>query len=147
MAPHLKSTGQRSSPLYAWPAYLLCAQGVLLIALGITGAVRNWHAPLTGTPEIYVLGFQMNLAHSVVVLVTGFLALAAMFWRTMLRKYLIAQLVVYLVLFLYGTAESAGSPRETFLNLNSADNFLHAGLCAFALILWLLIALSPDRED
>lgn len=130
-----------------WVNGLVAVQGVLLVALGLGGVVINGRSPVTATPEIYVLGFQLNTLHSAVLLISGLAAVATLVWRSLLMKYLVTQGIVYLMLFVYGTAVSAGSPRESFFNLNSADNFLHAGLSTFAFVILLASVLRPSAEE
>lgn len=131
----------------SWQSYLVLVEGILLIAFGAVGLVKTGFEPLTSVPSEYLLGFRLNPLHSLLLTVVGLLSAATFLRPAMLPRFLTGQIVLFLILFLYGSATSAGSPRVTFLNLNAADNFLHAGLCALGLALGMSIALGSNESS
>ncbi|GAA2797839.1 DUF4383 domain-containing protein [Saccharopolyspora taberi] len=126
----------------AWCAFLAGLQGIALLALGVAGIALN-----TGPPVPQLLGMQLNMPHSVLLAVTGAGATTLLAWRRPLRWFLTAEFLVYLMLFVYGSAVEAGTTRRSWLDTDTAGNFLHAGLSTFSVALLLLIFLTPGAES
>lgn len=113
---------------------ILLVEAGLLVALGVAGVVVSGSAGLTAQPETHVLWFRMNLGHSLLLLVTGAAIFAVCRWHRALKRFAWVQTAVYLGLFVFGTAFSAGQPSATALDLNTADHILHAALGIFGVV-------------
>lgn len=116
---------------------LLYAQvfGVVLTLVGILGLVIT--TSQNGTSSL--LGFDVNLTHNLVHLITGLLGVAVGFSMVVYaRSYALVLGVVYTALGLWGVLSSGTfDPFGLFVRINTADNFLHlaigiVGLAAFA---------------
>lgn len=123
----------------------LIVQGVLLGLLALAGLI----VALTSGGPANVLGFRLNVPHSSLLLavaVAGLLTAKILRWA---KVFLPLQMGGFALLFVIGSAVSAGPGGETFLALNAPDLFLHLGLALIALTLGMLLA-SPwaagDRE-
>lgn len=105
-------------------------EGVLLMVLGAAGLIA-----LTVPPEDQPLVvFELNPAHAVLLLVTGVLAVVSTWSLRTIRWFAAAELVVFLVLFLYGTAQSTANESSTIFALDPPENFLHAALALLGFI-------------
>jgi hypothetical protein len=105
-------------------------QGVLLIVLGAVGLIA-----LTVPPEDQqVVLFELNPAHALLLLVTGVLAVVSAWTLRTIRWFAAAELAVFLVLFLYGTAQSTANESSTIFSLDPPENFLHAALALLGFI-------------
>lgn len=120
-------------PRFAQARFILLAEGVLLVALGIWAviAAAGYHG--TAPDGAAVLGMRFTMIHASVILGTGVLALVAMSNRRLGLWFSLLQAVGYLFVFII----SAG-------NLNSfsdgADSILHGALAALGLLLLMWIA-------
>ncbi|WP_445182033.1 DUF4383 domain-containing protein [Pseudonocardia sp. Cha107L01] len=94
---------------------------------------------LTAPTPTEVLGFRMNPAHSLLLLATGLLALAALWHPAWRRRFVAAQTIGYLLLFGFGLAYAAHTPTATMWNLNTPDHVLHAVLVVLGLTLVLML--------
>ncbi|MER5387585.1 DUF4383 domain-containing protein [Saccharopolyspora sp. NPDC002686] len=123
---------RRWSPKAGWQL-LLAAEGLLLIALGLLGlANAGWHA--SGDVPV-LLVFQLNTAHSLLLLSFGAVAVLAAPWRRCAVLCATVQTVGGVLLFVYGTAESTLDKGRTPLLLGPAENFLHAGLAVLGFVI------------
>ncbi|MEV0702014.1 DUF4383 domain-containing protein [Saccharopolyspora sp. NPDC050389] len=120
---------------------LLGAEGLFLILLGLLGlANAGWRAA-EDVPVLVV--FQLNTAHSVLLLIAGVLALVAAPWRRGVALFATVQMVGGVMLFVYGTAESTVGEGRTPLLLHPAENFLHAGLAVLGFIILCGVESTP----
>lgn len=123
----------------------LIVQGVLLGLLAVAGLVMALRSGGVGD----VLGFQLGILHSVVLLAV---AVAGVLVAPRLRPtqiFVTAQMAGFALLFVIGSAVGAGVPRDTVLSLNRADHFLHLGLAVIGLTLVMYMAApwaAGDRE-
>lgn len=109
--------------------YVLAVQSVVLAGLGIAGVVVSASYGFWAVPDTSVLGLRMNLAHSVLLLLTALAGGASLLGsRQVIRGYTLVQTVVYLLVFVFGLAFSAGPRGPTELDLNALDDGLHAVL-------------------
>lgn len=106
------------------------AQGVAVGALGVAGVII---AAVSGERAL-VLGFQLNVLHSAILIAAAVLGAVATARRRTMRFWVALQALGFLVLYVVGTGASAGPSSGTTLGLNAADNFLHLGLVLVAVL-------------
>lgn len=131
-------------PRPAFQAVLL-GQGALLGSLAVAGLVVAVGSGGVGT----VLGFQLGVLHSALLLAVALTSAVSARRAAVARILVPVQMGGFALLFVIGSAVSAGSPRDTALSLNWADHFLHLGLAIIGLTLGLLMAApwaAGDRE-
>lgn len=120
-------------PRFRQARFILLAEAVLLIALGVWGAIAaaGYHgvAP-DGAP---VLGMRFTMVHALVILGTGVLAALAATNRRLGLAFSALQTVGYLLAFIV----SAGN-RNSFSD--AADDVLHGALATLGLVLVMWIA-------
>lgn len=120
------------------------AQGVLVGALGVAGVT----IAMVSGDQGQVLGFQLNVLHSAILIAAAVAGATATARRRAMRFWIALQTLGFLVLYVAGTASSAGPDTETMLDLNAADNFLHLGLVLVAVLAGALqFALSATSRD
>ncbi|MER6988821.1 DUF4383 domain-containing protein [Saccharopolyspora hirsuta] len=123
---------RRWSPTAGWQL-LLAAQGLLLVVLGLLGLANGgWRA--SGDVAVLVV-FQLNTAHSLLLLAFGAVEVLAAPWRRTAVLCATVQMVGGLMLFVYGTAESTLDSGRTPFLLGPAENFLHAGLAVVGFVI------------
>jgi hypothetical protein len=132
------------SALTRFATWALGVEAMLLVALGVAGTGRSATpaaaaGTLTAPTPTEVLGFRMNPAHSLLLLATGLLALAALWHPAWRRRFAAAQTIGYLLLFGFGLAYAAHTPTATMWNLNTPDHVLHAVLVVLGLTLVLML--------
>lgn len=120
--------------------YALLIQAVVIGGLATTGLVMASRSP-TGVST--VVGFQLNLPHSVLLLGTAVMSALAASWTPISRAWAVIQATGFTLLFLIGSASSAGRPQDTWLGLNAADNFLHLGLALLGGVLGTAMLVRP----
>jgi NADH:ubiquinone oxidoreductase subunit 6 (subunit J) len=130
--------------LTRFATWALGIEAMLLVALGVAGTGRSATpaaaaGTVTAQTPTEVLGFRMNPAHSLLLLATGLLALAALWHPAWRRRFAAAQTIGYLLLFVFGLAYAANTPTATMWNLNTPDHVLHAVLFVLALTLMLML--------
>ena len=110
--------------------------GIVLTLVGILGLITNTDQDTVRS----LMGFDVNLTHNIVHLITGVLGLVAGFaLLTWSRAYALVLGVVYAVLGIWGLlASGTFDPFNLFVLINPADNWLHLaigviGLVAFAM--------------
>jgi hypothetical protein len=104
---------------------VLMVQAPLLSALGLAGFLAAASSP-TGVG--HVAGFALNTPHSGLLLATGVVSGLTALWRRIGRRWAIIQAILYMLVFVIGTAPSNGRSEDTWLALNTPDHFLHLGL-------------------
>lgn len=122
--------------------YLALAIGVLYLLIGLAGfLVTGFDGFAEHDPDKSLLGFHVNPLHNIVHLLIGGAGLAL--WRTRpgARTYGWLLAIGYGATFLYGLF-AVDNPDINFLNINGADNGLHA----VSTLAGLAIALWPDRR-
>ena len=108
---------------------LVIGQSVVLLVVAVAGYVVGSDQGFTGRSEGTFLALRLNPAHSTLLLVTALLGLtAALTRRSLLRRFAIAQVIVYLLVFGIGAAASLNTGDPTALNLNTPDLVLHGVL-------------------
>lgn len=114
--------------------------GVVLTLVGILGLVINQEQDVVKS----LLGFDVNLTHNIVHLLTGVLGLVAGFSMLVYaRTYALVLGVVYAALGIWGLAVGDGfDPFGLLGNVNMADNFLHLAIGALG-----IGAYVASRED
>jgi hypothetical protein len=115
-------------------AAVVAGEAVVLAAVGIAGLVTSRGAGFTEQVHDSVLGLRLNPAHSVLLLVTAVVGAICLRKRTWLRFFAGGQAVVYLLVFVFGSAFSVNTPNATFLALNTPDHVLHAVLAVLGFI-------------
>jgi hypothetical protein len=120
-------------PRFARARFVLLAEGLLLVALGIWAviAAAGYHG--TAPDGAAVLGMRFTMVHALVILGTGVLALIAMTNRRLGLWFSIAQAVCYTFVFII-----SGGNLNSFSD--AADSILHGALAALGLVLVMLIA-------
>jgi Kef-type K+ transport system membrane component KefB len=120
-------------PRFRQARFILLAEGVVLIALGIWAAIAAAGYHGTAPDGAAVLGMRFTMIHALVILGTGVLALVATADRRLGLAFAALQTVAYLLVFII----SAG-------DLNSfsdgADSILHGVLATVGLVLVMWIA-------
>lgn len=119
---------------------VLAVQALLLGALAVAGLLAAANSP-TGVGV--VAGFELNIPHSVLLLVTAGTSALAAGWARVARALAVIQTIGYTLIFLIGTSISAGSARDTWLQLNTADHFLHLGLAILGGLLGTVLLVQP----
>jgi hypothetical protein len=130
--------------LTRFATWALGVEAMLLVALGVAGTGRSATpaaaaGTVTAPTPTEVLGFRMNPAHSLLLLATGLLALAALWHPAWRRRFAAAQTIGYLLLLGFGLAYAAHTPTATMWNLNTPDHVLHAVLVVLGLTLILML--------
>ena len=121
---------------------VIAGQSVVLAVVAIAGYVVSAGESFTSQADTTFLALRLNPAHSTLLLITALLGAAALARRRTLRAYTILQTVVYLLVFVFGTAFSASTPSRTPLDLNPPDHVLHALL---ALIGFIVLYIASAR--
>ncbi|MDD7933068.1 DUF4383 domain-containing protein [Actinomycetospora straminea] len=111
---------------------------VVLAVVGIAGLVTSWGASFTEQVPDTVLALRLNPAHSVLLLVTAVLGAVSLRKRSWLRAFAGAQAVVYLLLFVFGSAFSVNTGSATFLALNTPDHVLHGVLAILGFVVLMI---------
>lgn len=119
---------------------ILVVQALLVGGLAVAGLFAAAAAP---GGVAMLAGFELNVAHSTLLLVTAGASALAAGWRRVARAWALTQAVCYTVAFLIGTAVSAGQVRDTWLSLNAADHFLHLGLALLGGLLASVMLVQP----
>lgn len=124
---------------YQW---LALAIGVAYLLVGLAGwfvtGFENW---FEHDPDQTLLGFAINPLHNVVHLVIGIAGIVLASTRGGARTFGWLLVAGYGLALVYGLFV-AGQEDGNFLNINTADNWLHAA----SVIGGLAIALWPDRD-
>jgi hypothetical protein len=100
--------------------------GVVLTLVGVLGLLINTDQNTTES----LLGFDVNLTHNLVHLITGVLGLVAGFSMLVYaRVYALVLGIVYALLGIWGLASGGNlDPFDLFVNINMADHFLHLAI-------------------
>ena len=117
-------------------------QSVVLLVVAVAGYVVSAGEPFTSQADTTFLALRLNPAHSTLLLVTALLGAASLVRRTSMRAWAGLQAVVYLLVFVLGSAFSANLPSATPLNVNTPDSVLHVVL---ALLGFIILMLSSAR--
>ncbi|HSK59048.1 MAG TPA: DUF4383 domain-containing protein [Actinomycetospora sp.] len=115
-------------------AAIVAGEAVVLAVVGVAGLVTSWGATFFEPTQNAVLALRLNPAHSVLLLVTAVLGAVALRRRTWLRFFAGGQAVVYLLLFVFGSAYSVNTGGATSLALNTPDHVLHGVLAVLGFI-------------
>ncbi|MQA16817.1 MAG: DUF4383 domain-containing protein [Pseudonocardiaceae bacterium] len=125
---------------------ILVGQGLLLGAFAVASLVTVLAAD---GPPASVLGVSMNIWHSVLLLATALLGALAAPWQQASRAWVGLQAAAFTILFVIGSAESAGPRGDTWLALDPVSNFLHLALAVIAIATGMRIAgpwLAGNRD-
>lgn len=117
---------------------VLIGQSVPLGLFAVAGLVL---ALLSGGAAT-VLGFQLNVLHSAILLGVAVAGVLVAPRLRPTRIFVPIQMAGFALLFVIGSAVGAGVPRDTVLWLNWADHFLHLALAIIGLSMALLLG-SP----
>ena len=115
-------------------ASIVGGEAVVLAVVGVAGLVVSWGASFTEQTQDTFLALRLNPAHSVLLLVTAVLGAVSLRKRTWLRLFAGGQAIVYLLLFVFGSAFSVNTGDATFLALNTPDHVLHGVLAVLGFI-------------
>lgn len=111
-------------------------EGAVLVLLGAAGLiVDRMHGGWDWHNDAPLLFFQINSTHSVFLIAVGLAAILAAPWQRTLTWWAAAQFAGFIVLFLYGTAQSTADRSSTVFELDATENFLHAGLAAAGFVI------------
>ncbi|MFF2493963.1 DUF4383 domain-containing protein [Agromyces sp. NPDC058064] len=123
--------------------------GIVFLVVGVAGFIPGI---TTGVDALAFAGhesgamllgiFQVSILHNIVHLLFGVLGLVFAAGIGGARSYLVIGGLVYAALLLYGIVIRGDHPAN-FVPLNTADNWLHAGLAGGMILLGLL--LPPTR--
>lgn len=124
---------------YETSQYLTLAIGAVYLLVGLAGFVVTGFDAFTGVSDDTLFGFAVNPLHNLVHLAVGAAGLAA--WRSLpnSRGYGWVLLAAYGLTFAYGLAVAGD---DALLNVNAADNVLHALSAAAGLV----VATAPARR-
>jgi ABC-type transport system involved in multi-copper enzyme maturation permease subunit len=117
--------------------------GVVYLLVGAAGfVVTGFDGFAEHNHDQTLLGFAVNPLHNIVHLLIGLLGLAM--WSSAGRARTFGWLLVagYGATFVFGLI-AVNNPDINVLNINGADNVLHAG----SVLVGLAIALWPHRKD
>ena len=125
--------------------------GIVFVVVGIAGFIPGLTTNLDTIQfaghesEAMLLGvFQVSILHNIVHLLYGIAGLGAATSFVASKNYLIWGGVIYALLLVYGLFLSGDHPAN-FVPLNSADNWLHAGLAVAMILLGVLLG-RRDRD-
>lgn len=107
---------------------VVLGQAVVLAAVGVAGLVSSWGAGLAEQVPDTVLALRLNPLHSILLLVTAVAGALCTVRRTALRRFAGVQAIVYILLFVFGSAYSVSTGNATPLALNTPDHVLHGVL-------------------
>lgn len=118
--------------------------GVVLTLVGVLGFLVNSNQD-TAEP---LLGFDVNLTHNFVHLLTGIFGLVAGFSnRSLARTYAIVLGVVYTVLGVWGLAAGGNfDPFDLFVRINMADHVLHLAIGLLGIGAWVASRSDADVD-
>lgn len=119
---------------------VLLTQALLLGGLAAAGLLMATTAP-AGVGE--VAGFELNVPHSLLLLATAGASVLATLRARLALGWTLVQAATYTLMFLIGTAQSAGRPQDTWLALNTPDHFLHLGLAVLGGVLTTVVLVWP----
>ena len=123
---------------HQWLALVI---GVVYLLVGIAGFFVTGFSGFTEHDHSQtLLGFAINPLHNIVHLVIGLLGISLWARSSGARTFGWLLLIGYGAAFVYGLF-AVGNPAINFLNINTADNWLHAG----SALVGLLIAVWPAR--
>lgn len=108
---------------------IFVVQGIVLLAFGIAGLlITTLAGSISLSREANLLIIQSNVVHSGLLALVGAGSLIAARWHSAMLAWAFAQTAGFILLFLYGTAQSTANKSSTWLYLDPAENFLHAAL-------------------
>lgn len=139
-AGHDTGTGTDKKGVHQWLALII---GVVYLLVGLAGfAVTGFDGWTEHDHSQTLLGFAINPLHNVVHILIGLLGV--LLWRTSsgARTFGWILAIGYGAAFVYGLIVQ-DDPNLNVLNINAADNVLHA----LSAIAGLVIALWPKRRD
>lgn len=123
---------------YQW---LALAIGVVFLLIGLLGFAVTGFDGWTERDDETLLGFAVNPLHNVVHLVLGLAGVGLARTPGGARTYGWLLVIGYGAVLVYGLVVDQESDAN-FLNINAADNVLHA----LTVIAGLAVALWPDRR-
>ncbi|UNX55423.1 DUF4383 domain-containing protein [Georgenia sp. TF02-10] len=125
---------------HQWLALLV---GLVYLIIGVVGFfITGFSGWLEHNHDQTLLGFAINPLHNVVHLLIGLLGVTMWARSASARTFGWILVVGYGAAFVYGLF-AVNNPDINFLNINGADNWLHA----ISVVLGLLIALWPARRS
>ena len=131
-----------SARLICLATWVLGIEAMLLVALGVSGlggsTGSDSQAVVDAPPVPGLFGLRESPAHSALLLVTGLLALGALWLPAWRRRFATGQALGYLFVGGAGLLLAATTPATSPWHLNPADHVLHALLCLLGLALLLL---------
>jgi hypothetical protein len=132
-----------SARLTRFATWVLGVEAMLLVALavcGLGGSAAPGGQAGAGVPPTVpgLLGLRPSPGHSALLLVTGLLALGALWLPAGRRRFATGQALGYLLLGGAGLVLAAATPATSPWHLNPADHVLHGLLCLLGLALLLL---------
>ncbi|GLZ55731.1 hypothetical protein [Actinomycetospora sp. NBRC 106378] len=110
---------------------ILVGQSVVLAVLAVWAFVAN---AVSGSPA-QVLNLTIGLGHAVLLAATAVLGVAATVTRRWVRRWCVIQVLAFLVLYLVGLTAAPG-----WLDLNTADHFLHLALALLGFVMMMLFS-------
>ncbi|HEX4251994.1 MAG TPA: DUF4383 domain-containing protein [Pseudonocardia sp.] len=157
---HIRDGGQREevpragggdARLARFVTWLLGIEAMLLVALGVSGlggATPPTSSGAEGPPAVPDLfGLRASPAHSALLLVTGLLALGALWLPAWRHRFAATQALGYLLVTAAGLVLAVTTPAASTWHLNMADHLLHGLLCLLGLALLILVrAAHPVRR-
>ncbi|HEX4360113.1 MAG TPA: hypothetical protein VH141_21475 [Pseudonocardia sp.] len=132
-----------SARLIRFATWVLGVEAMLLVALavsGLGGSTRSDSQAVVDAPPPVpgLFGLRESPAHSALLLVTGLLALGALWLPAWRRQFATGQALGYLLVGGAGLLLAATTPATSPWHLNPADHVLHGLLCLLGLALLLL---------
>jgi hypothetical protein len=131
----------RRSPIARWSTWIVGAEGLLLTALGAAALLQTRPSPQI---DVTVLGFQLDIPHSWLLLVTGVLALAALSRPVWMIAFTGMQALAYPVVLHVSSETTSNTFPEAKAHL--WDLFLYGVLFTVGLTLWLVLVIDAYRQ-
>ena len=123
--------------------------GVVFLAVGVLGFVPGVTSGYSSMSfaghmsDAKLLGiFQVSVLHNLVHLLFGVAGIVLSRTAARARSYLVFGGVIYAVLFVYGLVIDQTSGMN-FVPINTADNWLHAGLAVGMILLGVVLGRRP----
>jgi hypothetical protein len=131
----------RRTAVARWSTWIVGVEALLLTALGAAALAQT---RLNSHREAAVLGLQLDLAHSLLLIITGVLAFASLSRPIWLIAFTGVQALAYPVVLHVATLTTSNTLDKAELHLGSL--VLYGALFALGLALWFALFVDAYRQ-